>query len=255
MATIRLAPPARPAPGTGRRSHAARAPGRRCARAVAGFTLIELLIAIGVLALMAGLTWRGLDAMVRTQAQTQEHTDAVLALQAGLAQWSTDLDALLELPQTPALDWDGRGLRLTRRSSTAPGDGVLVVAWTRRNVDGRGLWLRWQSPPVRTRGELQSAWTQAARWAQNPGDEEKRYEVPVTALDDWQIFFFRGDAWSNPLSSDGGTAPATGSGASPGAGLRPPDGIRLVLALPPGAGISGTLTRDWMRATLGGGKS
>jgi hypothetical protein len=30
--------------------------------------------------------------------------------------------------------------------------------------------------------------------------------------------------------------------------------VRLVLALSPGQAISGTLTRDWMRADLGGSK-
>jgi general secretion pathway protein J len=34
-----------------------------------------------------------------------------------------------------------------------------------------------------------------------------------------------------------------------------PDGVRLVLQLPPGETISGTLTRDWVRPTLSGGKS
>jgi general secretion pathway protein J len=31
-----------------------------------------------------------------------------------------------------------------------------------------------------------------------------------------------------------------------------PDGVRLVLTLPDGGAISGTLTRDWSRAGLGG---
>ena len=117
-----------------------------------GFTLIELLVAIGVMALMAVLSWRGLDGMTRAQSQLQQRADGVLTLQAGLAQWAADLDALVQLPQTPALDWDGRGLRITRRSTTAPDSGLLVVAWARRNVDGTGQWLRWQSLPVQTRG-------------------------------------------------------------------------------------------------------
>jgi len=216
-----------------------------------GFTLIELLVAISVLALMAALSWRGLDAMVRTQSQTREHADALLGLQAGLGQWNADLNALVELPDTPALDWDGRGLRLTRRSVATPGEGVLVVAWARRNLGGVGYWLRWQSRPLRTRGELQLAWAQAAQWAQNPGDEERRLEVPVIPLDQWQIYFFRNDAWTNPLSSDGAAA-ATAPTAT---AAKPPDGIRLVLTLPPGPALSGQLTRDWMRATLGGSKS
>ena len=37
-----------------------------------GFTLIEVLVAIGILALMAVLSWRGLDGMTRSQALTQQ---------------------------------------------------------------------------------------------------------------------------------------------------------------------------------------
>lgn len=215
----------------------------------AGFTLIELLVAITIMALLAVLSWRGLDGMARAQAQTQARADEVLTLQAGLAQWGADLDAVIQMPRQNAIDWDGRALRLTRRSSGAPWDGVLVVAWTRRNTEAGGRWLRWQSPPVRSRGELQEAWERAGLWAQNPGAEEMRREVSVTGLDAWQIFFFRGDTWSNPLSSDGATQPAAGSTAEI------PDGVRVVLSLPAGQAISGNVTRDWVRPTVGGGKS
>jgi len=242
---------------------------------IRGFTLIELLVAIAAMALMAGLSWRGLDGMVRAQAQIQQRADAVLTLQAGLAQWSADLDALQPLPQTQALDWDGRGLRLIRRSSAAPGDGLLVVAWALRNIDGSAQWLRWQSPPQLSRGGLQSAWERAAQWAQNPGDEEKKYEVRIAALAQWQIFYFRGNAWTNPLSSDNAAPPAVApsvdpapavastpaipaSGASQAAAAPDPslpEGVRLVLTLPPGQALSGNLTLDWVQPALGKGKS
>ncbi|MFC5520467.1 PulJ/GspJ family protein [Polaromonas jejuensis] len=215
-----------------------------------GFTLIELLVALAAMALMAGLSWRGLDGMVRAQTQTRQRADGVLTLQAGLAQWSTDLDALVQLPGTPALDWDGRGLRITRRSTGTPGNGLLVVAWARRNIDGTGQWLRWQSPPAFTRGELQSAWARAAQWAQNPGDEDKRHEVRITTLDQWQVFYFRGNAWTHPLSSDGSTPSPLAA-----TDLSLPDGVRLVLTLPASEAIHGTLTKDWMRPNLGGGRS
>ena len=60
------------------------------------------------------------------------------------------------------------------------------------------------------------------------------------------MFYFRGGAWSNPLSSDG---PST----TPQAAV--PEGIRAVLTLAPGQAISGRLTLDWVRPTVGGGKS
>jgi general secretion pathway protein J len=226
--------------------------------AQAGFTLIELLVALAAMALMAGLSWRGLDGMVRAQAQIQQRADAVLTLQAGLTQWSADLDALAQLPRTPTLDWDGRGLRIIRRSTVQPGDGLLVVAWARRNVNGTDQWLRWQSPPQFSRGALQTAWERAAQWAQNPGDAEKRDEVRITPLEQWQIFYFRGNAWTNPLSSDNVStvvAPVRGAPPAVDTDLALPDGVRLVLILPAGEGIHGTLTRDWVRPALAGTKS
>ena len=226
-----------------------------------GFTLIELLVAISIMAVMAVLSWRGLDGMTKAQTLLQQRADEVLTVQSGLAQWGADLDAMIQLPQTQALEWDGRALRLTRQS---PGDeGVVVVAWSRRDIDGTGQWLRWQSPPLRTRGDFQTAWSAAAQWAQNPGDDLKKREVRLGPLSQWQIFYFRNDAWTNPLSSS--DAPLTGSAANIATALAiaipstvasaVPEGVRLVLTLPPGQAISGVLTRDWLRPTLGGGKS
>lgn len=216
-----------------------------------GFTLIELMVAIGIMAMMAGLSWRGIDGMARAQTQIKERADAVLTLQAGLAQWSADLDAIVQLPQNPALNWDGRGLRLTRRSTQVAGDGILVVAWARRNTleTTGGQWLRWQSAPSYTREELQIAWSRAEQWAQNPVAADKRLEVRIGPLQDWQIFFFRGNAWTNPLSSAGGSF----AGAASEAALLP-DGVRLVLNLPANQAISGTLVRDWARPALAGNR-
>ena len=147
------------------------------ATSVRGFTLIELLVAISVMALIAILSWRGIDGMVRTQEATRQRADEMLVLQAALAQWGADLDALAPLAQTTPLDWDGQVLRMTRRSSAIPDEGPVVVAWTRRATNNGAQWLRWQSPPVRTRAQWQEAWAQAAQWARTPGDADRRYEV------------------------------------------------------------------------------
>lgn len=220
---------------------------RRCVR---GFTLVELLVALFAMALLAIMSWRGLDGMTRAQAQTEARADEVLTLQVGLAQWAADLDAMIELSGAPPIDWNGRVLRLTRRGTAAPANGVVVVGWSWRIVEGGGTWLRWQSPPVATRDELARQWNKADLWSQNPGDEEKRYEVAVTPLQEWQIFYFRENAWTNPQSSDVTTAaapatPASGAAAAPTVVV--PDGVRLVLTLPEGQALSGTLTRDWVR--------
>ena len=217
---------------------------------IGGFTLIELLVALAVMALLAIVSWRGLDGMVRAQEQTRQRGDELLVLQAALAQWGTDLDALLPLAHTVPLDWDGQVLRITRRSSAVPDPGALVVAWTRRNVQGQSQWLRWQSPPLRTRAEWQQAWQQAAIWSRNPSDADQRAEMRLMPLTDWQIFYYRGGAWSNPQSSSG-TNPEADAPAS----VTLPDGVRLQLELPPGQALAGRLTRDWVNPLKGGGKS
>src|SRR5450756_301008 len=105
-----------------------------------GFTLIELLVAIGLMALMAALSWRGLDGMTRAQTQMRQHADDVLALQAGLAQWGADLDAMASQPNSASIDWDGRALRILRKGTGSAGEGLRVVAWARRSVEGSGQW-------------------------------------------------------------------------------------------------------------------
>ncbi|HQS63605.1 type II secretion system protein J, partial [Acidovorax sp. 24-64-9] len=134
----------------------------RLLRTQHGFTLIELLVGISIMALMAVLGWRGLDGMARAQETIRQRADELLLVQAALGQWGADLDALLAVPHTTPLDWDGQVLRMTRRSSAVPDEGALVVAWTRRDVQGTSHWLRWQSAPVRTRADWQQAWQQAA---------------------------------------------------------------------------------------------
>ena len=215
-----------------------------------GFTLIELLVAISVMALLAVMSWRGLDGMARSQAQTSQRADEVLNLQSGLGQWKVDLDSLTQTPQISSMDWDGRVLRLTRRA-TNESDGLMVVAWARRN-DAGGHWLRWQSPVFRTVGGYNEAWSRAVVWSQTASAEDRAREVKVTPLDSWQLFYFRGNAWSNPLSSDGVSAGGGAGGAASGAPTAIPDGIRLILDLPPGQAVNGKLTMDWVRPTLGG---
>ncbi len=224
-----------------------------------GFTLIELLVAISLMALMAVLSWRGLDGIGRSQAQLQQRSDDVQALQVTLGQWGADLDAMAEQPNLPSLDWDGRVLRVLRRSAAGDGAGLHVVAWAMRSVNGVGYWMRWQSPELRARGELDLAWKRAQIWAQTPSDDDRNLEVRTVPLDAWQIYYYRENAWSHPQSSEGASQGTSGLGGTPvtpapSVAATTPDGVRLVLNLSAGQAISGTLTRDWVRPVVGASK-
>ena len=221
-----------------------------------GFTLIEVLVALSIMAVMAALTWRGIDGMARAQAATQRYTDDVLTLQAGLTQWRADLDAMMTWPNTdgsnpagPAgqrsLAWDGSVLRITRMLTDTPAAGLRVAAWSRRAGDGQ--WLRWQSAPVRSHHAWLDAWDAAARWAQTgarPGPQPGGAQaVALLAALDWQLHYYRANAWTNPLSS-----------ASAGLGDTHalPDGVRLMITLAPGQSLAGPMVVDWVRPDFGG---
>jgi general secretion pathway protein J len=221
-----------------------------------GFTLVELLVALMVMALLSLMSWRGLDAMARAQSVTQARADDVLALQSGLAQWGADLDAMaFELANTrainslpSALEWNGQVFRITRYSGNGGNggnqaeSGLRVVAWTLGDDQGHKAWLRWQSPVLHNRAALEEAWLQAALWAQSPNASSRARQVSIVPLIDWQIFYFRGDAWSNP-------------GSSSEAASVNPDGVRLQLTLPEGQPLVGKITRDWIRPTAVGAKT
>ena len=228
----------------------------RSARRPSGFTLIEVLVALTIMAVMAMLTWRGIDGMARAQESTRRYTDDVLALQAGLSQWRADLDAMMVWPVTDgsppyqtsasqrSLSWDGRLLRITRTSAGEPAGGLRVVAWTRR-PDGQ--WLRWQSAPFLSQNAWKAAWDNAENWSHAANELAAEgtgaQAVRVANATEWQVHYFRNNAWTNPLSSGAESAAAVGT---------LPDGVRLLINFAPGQAINGPMVLDWVRPNFGG---
>jgi general secretion pathway protein J len=231
-----------------------------------GFTLVELLVALFIMSLLALMSWRGIDSMARAQEGSRERADHVAALQTALAQWQTDLDQAFQTRQVSAIDFDCRMLRVTRRYSDTE---LRVIGWVKRGVGEESRWLRWQSAALNNNTELQNAWQEAGRWGENPTSSERKSETEIAAIDDWQIFFYRTNAWSNPCSAAGAPAqapaapppalppgqgtssPAAGAAAAAAAALPPsPEGVRLILKLSQGQALAGTITRDWVKPNL-----
>ncbi|MGF6533456.1 MULTISPECIES: PulJ/GspJ family protein [Paraburkholderia] len=127
--------------------------GRRTAR---GFTLIELLVAIAILAVIAVLSWRGLDQIIRgrqtiTSAMEDERVFAQLfdQMRIDVRHAATDDES-----GAAAVSVSGNVLQIVREfdmPDTAP--RLQVVRY--RVTEGRVT--RYASPPLGTMGELRGA--------------------------------------------------------------------------------------------------
>lgn len=219
-----------------------------------GFTLIEMLVALAVMALLAIMSWRGLDAMLRARQVTADHHGVLQSLQGGLAQWQIDLDALVETPYVNAVEWDGRVLRILRRGPAGGSESLQVVAWARGQApDANNAaraeaahWLRWQSGPLQTRADLLSAWVEASDWGAKAETGER--VVAVAPVEAWRLSYFRGGQW---VAAD--TLMGAGTGGRPSVGDLP-DGLRLQLELPAqglAGPLQGPLRSDWFNPLSG----
>jgi general secretion pathway protein J len=197
-----------------------------------GFTLVEVLVALMIMAVLAGLAWQGIDGITRTRTRTEERMEQTLRINTVLQQWEQDLQALYDPPDrplVPPLSFDGATLRVVRRAET----GVQLIAWSLRE----GRWLRWNGPVVTRAGDLQDSWLRSQQLLGN----EAAQLVTLDGVATWQVYFFRGNGWSNAQSSADVAAPNPGTASAPAAREVLPSGVRLVLGMgePPA-----TLTRD-----------
>jgi general secretion pathway protein J len=186
-----------------------------------------VLVALAIMAVLAGLAWRGIDGMVRARDISQQALERSARLNTILAQWQQDFAALHDSGAVPPLTFDGQTLRLTRTSA----DGVSLVAWSLRG----GVWQRWTAPAATRTSTLQEAWLRSQQLLGNePGQ--------VRLLDDvgeWQLYFYRGNAWSNAQSTGDVAAPPAAAASGAAAREALPDGVRLVIDI-----AGERLTRD-----------
>jgi general secretion pathway protein J len=233
-----------------------------------GFTLIEVLVALVILSVMAAMAWKGMDGITRSREIADGGLKRTLRMQSVMQQWSADLNSVIATGVVQGIQFDGAALRLTRQSQ----GGVQVVVWALRS----GRWVRWAGQPVTNVGALQDQWMRSFNFqGREPGSI-----AALKGVEQWQVYFFRGGAWSNAQSSAGGSADsptnpgfntpgataaasaaANGTAASGqarilarsvGTGEPLPMGVRCVLTLGDGSGFAGSIVKDALLAAQPG---
>ena len=191
-----------------------------------GFTLVEVLVALVIMAVVAAMGWQGVSGMARAREIATAASERSLRLSAVVGQFEADLAAVYDSPQVPGLSFDGASLRIARRTD----DGVQLVVWSLRD----GFWRRWPGPVSRRAGELQQAWLASQ---QLQGNEPGQLQL-LDGVTHWQLYFWRGQGWSNAQSSgdlvENTRPPAPALAASASAANAPEGGASV-----PSGGASG----------------
>jgi general secretion pathway protein J len=171
-----------------------------------GFTLVELLVAIGILAMVAVLGWRGLDGIVRARVSLTEQMETTRGMQLAFAQMQSDCEHVAGqdiMDQRPYVLMDANSLTLVRLASVENQPTQLqVVAY--RVVDG--TLTRKESVATRDLGQLDAMWKAVASNADTtPGVVLQR---GVTGMD---VQLWQNNQWRNKTQlaelsqSNGGT--------------------------------------------------
>ena len=198
----------------------------------AGFTLVELLVAIGILAMVAVLGWRGLDGIVRARVALTQEMETTRGMQLAFAQMQNDCEnaAGSELMRgQPSLLWDADRLTLVRKVYVEHEPSRLQVV-SYRVVNGQ--LIRRESPGTRDLDQVGALWQALASDAPADNAPSVVLQVGVNAMlvQGWQ-----NNAWRNEPTAVGGTGEQLppGGGVLPQPGVNPlePTGVQVALTV------------------------
>ena len=187
----------------------------------AGFTLVELLVAIGILAMVAVLGWRGLDGIVRARVALTQEMETTRGMQLAFAQMQNDCEnaAGSELMRgQPSLLWDADRLTLVRKVYVEHEPSRLQVI-SYRVVNGQ--LIRRESPGTRDLNQVGQLWQALASDAPAENAPSVVLQVGVTAM---QVQGWQNNAWRNEPTAVGGT----GEQPPPDVGVLPPPAINAM---------------------------
>jgi len=184
-------------------------------KAARGFTLVELLVAIGILAMVAVLGWRGLDGIVRARSALTEQMETTRGMQLAFAQLQSDCehaaDASILGRRRPFLHQEDGRITLVRTVFNENEPARLqVIAY--RLVNGQ--LLRRESIATRDLVQLDALWQAAISDTDSTPAVVLQGNIEAMAVLIWQNGAWRPQVDANPQ------APVTSASALAITGLQ-----------------------------------
>jgi len=179
-----------------------------------GFTLIELLVAIGILAMVAVLGWRGLDGIVRARSSLTEQMEVTRGMQLAFAQLQSDCEHAADasiLGRRPFLQQNDGRITLVRTVFNENEPARLqVIAYRLVNKQ----LLRRESIATRDLVQLDSLWQAAITDVDTTPPVVLQGGIEAMGVLVWQNGAWRPQVEANP------PAPVTGASALAVTGLQ-----------------------------------
>lgn len=193
----------------------------------AGFTLVELLVAIGILAMVAVLGWRGLDGIVRARVALTAEMETTRGMQLAFAQMQNDCENAAGydvLAGRPGLLWDADRLTLVRKVFVENEPSRLQVVSYR--VQNNQL-LRRESPGTRDLLQIEQLWQAISSDAAAENSPSVVLQEGVAGM---QVQGWQNNQWRSEPTATGGDTPLP-PGTDPLPRTQDPTGVQVALVV------------------------